>query len=69
MADQKTPALPDGTDAVIEGAAEPTNTGAIATDRAGRREGGTVTIEDTALVMEKDTPASKGDAEDPGRHL
>src|SRR5947209_13568418 len=65
MADQKTPALPDGTDAVIEGAAEPTNTGAIATDRAGRRESGTVTIEDTALVMEKETPAPKGDAERP----
>ena len=66
MADQKTRALPDGTDTIIEGAAEPINTGAIATDRtaAGRDdERGTVTIEDTALVTEREVPAPKGDAE------
>jgi len=60
MAEQKTPALPDGTDTVIEGAA---NSGAIATERAGRDdEGGTVTI-DTALVAEREVPAPRGDAE------
>ena len=64
MADKKTPPLPDGTDTVIEGAAEPTNTGAIAIDRTGSergRAGDTLTIEDTALVTEKDIPAPKGD--------
>ncbi len=63
MADKKTPPLPDGTDTVIEGAAEPTNTGAIATERTGSERGeagDTLTIEDTALVTEKDTPAPKG---------
>ena len=49
MADQKIADLPEGTDTVIEGAA---NTGAIATDRAGDDDvsGGTVTIEDTAAA-------------------
>ena len=67
MADKKTPSLPDGTDTVIEGAAaEPVNTGAIATDRTGSERGGdTLTIEDTALVTEKETRAPKGDAERP----
>jgi ElaB/YqjD/DUF883 family membrane-anchored ribosome-binding protein len=61
MADQNTAALPEGTDKVIEGAA---NTGAIATERErGSDEGGTVTIEDTALVTEKEIPAPRGDAE------
>jgi ElaB/YqjD/DUF883 family membrane-anchored ribosome-binding protein len=59
MADNKTADLPEGTDKVIEGA----NTGAIATDRAARDDGGTVTIEDTALVTEKEIPAPRGDAE------
>jgi hypothetical protein len=64
MADKKTPALPDGTDTVIEGAAEPTNTGAIATERTRTERGGdTLTVEDTALVTEKDIPAPTGDAE------
>jgi hypothetical protein len=64
MADKKTPALPDGTDTVIEGAAEPTNTGAIATERTRTERGGdTLTVEDTALVTEKEIPAPKGDAE------
>lgn len=63
MADQNTAALPEGTDKVIEGAA---NTGAIATDRErGSDEGGTVIIEDTALVTEKEIPAPRGDAELP----
>jgi len=63
MAEQNTPALPDGTDTVIEGAA---NSGAIATDRAGGDdEGGTLTIEDTALVTEREAPAPRGDAERP----
>jgi len=68
MADKKTPSLPDGTDTVIEGAAEPVNTGAIATGRTGSERGGdgdTLTIEDTALVTEKEIAAPKGDAERP----
>jgi ElaB/YqjD/DUF883 family membrane-anchored ribosome-binding protein len=66
MADDKTRALPDGTDAVIEGAAEPVNTGAIATERTGRADDrGTVTVDDTALVTEKEIPAPRGDAERP----
>jgi ElaB/YqjD/DUF883 family membrane-anchored ribosome-binding protein len=52
MADQQNPALPDGTDTVIEGAA-----------RGG--DGGTVTVEDTALVTEKEIPAPSGEAERP----
>lgn len=45
MADQNIADLPEGTDTVIEGAA---NIGAIATDRAsGDDDGGTLTIEDT----------------------
>jgi ElaB/YqjD/DUF883 family membrane-anchored ribosome-binding protein len=46
--DTKTSALPDGTDTVIEGAS---NTG------------GTVNAEDTALVIEKEIPAPRGEAE------
>jgi ElaB/YqjD/DUF883 family membrane-anchored ribosome-binding protein len=61
MADNKTAALPEGTDKVIEGA----NTGAIATGPTGRDEGGIVTIEDTALVTEQKIPAPRGDAERP----
>ena len=49
MADQKTVDLPDGTDTIIE-PAEPENSGAIATDRAGLDEGGTtLTIDDPGL--------------------
>jgi ElaB/YqjD/DUF883 family membrane-anchored ribosome-binding protein len=44
--------LPDGTDTVIEGAAQTS-------------EGGTVTVEDTALVKERQIPAPRGDAERP----
>jgi ElaB/YqjD/DUF883 family membrane-anchored ribosome-binding protein len=63
MADDKNAALPEGTDTVIQGAA---NTGAIATNREGPDQGGgTVTIEDTALVTEKEIPAPRGDAERP----
>ena len=47
MADPKTADLPEGTDTVIQGAA---NTGAIATGGTGRDQEGTVTIDDTALV-------------------
>jgi ElaB/YqjD/DUF883 family membrane-anchored ribosome-binding protein len=50
--DDRTAALPDGTDTVIEGAA---STG----------DGGTVTVEDTALVTEREIPAPRGDAERP----
>ena len=58
MADQNTAELPEGTDKVIEGAA---NTGAIATDRErGSDEGGTVTIEDTDLVTDKEISAPRG---------
>lgn len=65
MADKKTPALPDGSDTVIEGAAEPVNTGAIETARTGSdrdEDGDTLTIEDTGLVTEKKITAPKGDA-------
>jgi ElaB/YqjD/DUF883 family membrane-anchored ribosome-binding protein len=62
MADQRTADLPEGTDTVIEGA----NVGAIATDPTGRDQGGdTITIDDTALVEEKQVPAPKSDAERP----
>lgn len=50
--DDKTAALPDGTDIAIAGASK--------TDG-----GGTVTAEDTALVKEREIPAPKGDAERP----
>ena len=50
--DERTAALPDGTDTVIEGAAR--------TD-----DGGTVTVEDTALVTEREIPAPRGEAERP----
>lgn len=60
--DEKTAALPEGTDTVIQGAA---NTGAISTDRTeAGREGGTVTV-DTSLVTEKEIAAPRGDAERP----
>ena len=50
MGDNRTAALPDGTDTVIEGVA--------------RSNGeGTVTAEDTALVIEKKIPAPRGAAE------
>ena len=62
MADQRTADLPEGTDAVIEGA----SIGAISTDPTGRDQGGeTITIDDTALVEEREVPAPKGDAERP----
>jgi ElaB/YqjD/DUF883 family membrane-anchored ribosome-binding protein len=61
MADQNTAALPEGTDKVIEGAA---NTGAIATERErGSDEGGTVTIEDTDLVTDKQLSPTTGNSE------
>jgi hypothetical protein len=57
MADQKTAELPEGTDTIIEGA----NIGAIETDPTGTDRGGeTITIDDTALVEERKTPASRG---------
>lgn len=52
MTDNRTAALPDGTDTVIEGAARTEN-------------GGTITAEDTALVTEREIPAPRGDAERP----
>lgn len=52
MGDDRTAALPDGTDTVIEGAAR-------------IEDGGTATVEDTALVTEREIPAPKGDAERP----
>lgn len=46
-------ALPEGTDTVIEGAAN--NTGAIVTDRSsGDAEGGTITVEKTADVIDRE---------------
>lgn len=52
MGDNRTAALPDGTDTVIEGAAK-------------TEDGGTATAEDTALVTQKEIPAPNGDAERP----
>ena len=52
MADDKTAALPDGTDTVIAGASK---TG----------DAGTATVEDTALVTEREIPAPRGNAERP----
>lgn len=48
--DDRTAALPDGTDKVIEGAASPD-------------ADGTVIVEDTSLVTERKIPAPRGDAE------
>jgi ElaB/YqjD/DUF883 family membrane-anchored ribosome-binding protein len=48
--DDRAAALPDGTDTVIEGAAD---------------SSGTVSVEDTALVTEREIPAPRGDAERP----
>jgi ElaB/YqjD/DUF883 family membrane-anchored ribosome-binding protein len=60
--DQPTADLPDGTDKVIEGA----SVGAISTDPTAPDQGGqTITLDDTALVQERKTPAPKGDAERP----
>jgi len=50
--DDRTAALPDGTDTVIEGASKTSDTG-------------TVTAEDTALVTEKQIPSPRSDAERP----
>jgi ElaB/YqjD/DUF883 family membrane-anchored ribosome-binding protein len=50
--DDRTAALPDGTDTVIEGAAKSNGEG-------------NVTVEDTALVTEREIPAPRGDAERP----
>jgi ElaB/YqjD/DUF883 family membrane-anchored ribosome-binding protein len=50
--DNRTAALPDGTDTVIEGAARSS-------------DGDTITVEDTALVIEREIPAPRGDAERP----
>jgi len=60
MQDNKTAALPEGTDTVIQGAA---NLGSIETDRAGGDEGGTVTIEETAAVIEREIIAPDDAAE------
>jgi ElaB/YqjD/DUF883 family membrane-anchored ribosome-binding protein len=63
MADQKVPELPDESDLKIE-PLPPENTGALETGTAGEADDrGTVTIEDTALVTEREIPAPKGDAE------
>jgi ElaB/YqjD/DUF883 family membrane-anchored ribosome-binding protein len=50
--DDRTAALPDGTDTVIAGASKTS-------------DGGTVTAEDTVLVTEREIPAPDGDAERP----
>jgi hypothetical protein len=52
MGDNRTAALPDGTDTIIEGAAK-------------TEDGGTAFVEDTALVTEREIPAPAGDAERP----
>ena len=46
MGDNRTTALPDGTDTVIQGAAQ-------------TQEGGTATLEDTSLATEKNSPAER----------
>jgi hypothetical protein len=64
MADQKVPELPDESDLKIE--TRPENSGTLETETAGNIDDqGIVTIEDTALVTEKEIPAPKGDAERP----
>jgi ElaB/YqjD/DUF883 family membrane-anchored ribosome-binding protein len=50
MPQDKTAALPDGTDTVVAGASKTS-------------DGGTVTAEDTALVTEREIPAPDGEAE------
>jgi ElaB/YqjD/DUF883 family membrane-anchored ribosome-binding protein len=50
--DDTTPALPEGTDTIIEGAGNSS-------------DGDTITVEDTALVTEREIPAPAGDAERP----
>ena len=50
--DDRTAALPDGTDTVIAGASKTS-------------DGDTITTEDTALVTEREIPAPPGDAERP----
>jgi hypothetical protein len=52
MADDNNAALPDGTDTVIAGASK-------------TQDGDTITVEDTALVTEKEIPAPRGNAERP----
>jgi ElaB/YqjD/DUF883 family membrane-anchored ribosome-binding protein len=60
MADQRTADLPEGTDTIIQGAAEPENTGAIATDRTtDAEEDTTLTIEGDALVTDKDKSSGR----------
>jgi hypothetical protein len=65
MADQKVPELPDDSDLKIE--TKPENSGTLETQIAGGEadDQGTVTIEDTALVTEREIPAPRGDAERP----
>ena len=59
MADQRTADLPEGTDTVIEGA----SIGAIDTDPAATDQGGdTITLDDSALVEAKKTPATGSSA-------
>ena len=53
MADDKTPALPDGTDTIIEGAERKTPAG------------GTAIAEDSTLVAEREIAAPRGEAERP----
>lgn len=50
MGDNRSAALPEGTDMVIEGAAKTEN-------------GGTLTVEETALVKDRETAAAPADAE------
>jgi len=56
MADDNNAALPDGTDTVIAGASKTSDGDTV-----------TVTVEDTALVTEREIPAPRGDAERPVR--
>jgi hypothetical protein len=64
MADQKVPELPDETDLKIE--TRPENSPILDTHTAGKPDDtGTVTIEDTAIVTEKEIPAPAGDSERP----
>ena len=59
MVDQNTADLPEGTDTIIEGAA---NVGSITTDRAGGDDdGGILTIEDTDMATESSGSRASGE--------
>ena len=54
MADQRTADLPEGTDAIIQGAAEPDNSGTLTTERSAEAD------EDETLTIEKAGKSDRG---------